>query len=48
MIILRRQSRELFPYWSVRSRAKWVRARLILGEKYLCHPARHIKRKEQS
>ena len=42
---LARVSRQIMPEMPVKHRARWVRAMLILGEKYLCHPARFVRRK---
>lgn len=33
---LARMSRQLFPSWPRRMRAKWVRSRLILGARHVC------------
>lgn len=46
MLNLRRQSRALFPYWSTRQRARWVRAMLNLGDKHICHPNNQVRRKQ--
>jgi hypothetical protein len=45
LLTLRRQSRQLFPTWGRRQRARWVWANLTLGEKHILSASNRIKRK---